>query len=167
MIDARRRSIRRQRRSGALIICVLVCMLVAVTLVGTAAQLALRSRREVRTQQQMLQTELLLDAGVLRAAQQLELSADYQGESWRPVEAIESFETAVVVIRVSDGQDAGEQQGEQQGETPSAVRRRVLVTASLGVAVDDVRRSKASQTKRSHEFTITTSTTIPETSKAE
>jgi type II secretory pathway component PulK len=133
------RRFRRKSRGGALLICVMVCLLVASSLVTTTTHNALCSRRDVRVQHQMRQTELLLDAGVLRAARLLRVSDDYQGESWRPTGAIDRFDGALVEIRVtSNGSNS----------------RVVEVIASLGVAVDDLQRNRASRTRRTHTFGI-------------
>ena len=132
---------RSRSRRGALVVCVLVCLLVASAIVTATTRMALRSRRDVRTEHQMRQTLLMLDAGILRAARRVQASPDYQGESWRPTAAITSFEGAKVEIRVTVD--------EQQDDT-----RRVEVTASLGVAVEDARQKTASLTRRSHTFPI-------------
>jgi hypothetical protein len=128
-------------RHGALVICVLVCLLVASTIVTATTHLALRSRRDVRIEQQMRQTELLLDAGILRAARQLKTPGDYESETWRPTDAVSRFDNARVDIRVTvDEQVKGS--------------LRVEVIASLGVAVDDVQQKTASLTRRSHSFRV-------------
>lgn len=133
------RQIDRKQRRGALLICVLVCLLVACALISSTVRSALRSRRDVRVQHQMRQTELLLDAGVLRAARLLRASADYQGESWRPTTAITRFDNALVKIHVTRGDNDS---------------RLVEVIASLGVAVDDVKQTRALLTRRTHTFQI-------------
>ncbi|MGN6545784.1 MAG: hypothetical protein ACTHK7_12095 [Aureliella sp.] len=74
------------RRSprGTVLICVLACLIVVTALIGSTTQAALRARNAARIEKQVRQGELLLEAGVLRAAQQLKKSADYEGEQWRP-----------------------------------------------------------------------------------
>jgi hypothetical protein len=89
---------------------------------------------------QMRQTEFLLDAGILRAARQLRRSSDYRGETWRPRSSTVGFESPVVEIRVSEGED------------PRA--RQVEVLAQVGSPLADLRRSNPSQTSRSYEFTF-------------
>ena len=81
-------------RSAALLICVLVCLLVASSIVMATTHTALRERRNVRIEHQMLQTQLLLDAGILRAAAQLRSSPRYEGETWQPKASIISPRTA-------------------------------------------------------------------------
>lgn len=129
-------------RRGALLVCVLVCLLVASALVTTMLRHTLRSRREVRVNHQRIQTEFLLDAGILRAAHQLKKSPKYVGESWQPSGAIDRFPNALVEIRVASS------------ETDSTLSE-VRVTASLGVALVDAQTSTASRTQRTYIFDST------------
>lgn len=146
---------RRTAREGALLICVLVCMLVASAMVTVITGTALQSRRNLRLQHQLRQTELLLDAGILRAANQVRRSDQYEGETWRPGDALTRFDNPVVEIRIAnvDGPD---------GST------HVEVVASLGNQADP-NRARASLTQRSHTFSIQQSETssTPESSTAE
>jgi hypothetical protein len=129
-------------RPGALLVCVLVCLLVASALVTTMLRHTLRSRREVRVNHQRIQTEFLLDAGILRAARQLKKSPEYVGESWQPSGAIDRFPNAMVEIEVASS------------EADSALSE-VRVTASLGVALQDAQTSAASRTQRTYVFETT------------
>lgn len=74
----------RRSRSGTVLILVLACLVVVTALIGSATQAALRGRQAARIQKQLRQTELLCEAGVLRAAQQLRKSTRYEGEQWTP-----------------------------------------------------------------------------------
>lgn len=136
----------RRSRGGAVLVCVLVCLLVATSLVTSMTRNALRFRRDVRAQHQLRQTELLLDAGVLRAARRLQRANDYRGESWRPEGAIDRFDNPQVEIRV---------------ESIDGDSRRVEVAASLGAGGDDGRQYVASRTRRTHVFKFR----IPNTSQ--
>ncbi len=135
----------KQRAShrGTLLICVLVCLLVVVTIVGTAVQSTLRLRREVRLQHQMRQTELLLDAGVLRAAQRLRESADYAGETWQPTNPMGTFNFPTVRINLNVSNRGND-------------RRDVVVVASLGLSDMDEAHG-AGRTQRSHSFSFSIS----------
>lgn len=88
----------------------------------------------------MRQTELLLDAGILRAASRLQTDSDYRGEIWRPSTAIDRFPNPKVAIEVTDS--------DQQLE------RFVEVSASLGIDVVDGPTLSGIATRRSHLFTI-------------
>ncbi len=126
------------RRRGTLVVCVVVCLLVATSLAAATTHAALRWRRSLRMQHQMRQTEFLLDAGILRAANQLRRSIDYRGETWRPRASTVGFESPVVEISVTAGEDRQALQ--------------VDVVARMGNPLDDLQRSNPSPTSRSHRF---------------
>jgi len=89
-------------RRASILVCVLVCMAVATALVLTTTRAALRARRDARTQRQLRQTELLLEAGVQRAALRLRTDADYAGETWSlSADTLAGFGAAQVEITVS------------------------------------------------------------------
>jgi hypothetical protein len=74
-----------------------------------AAQFALRARIEARTQRSWLQAQLLAEAGVTRAVQQLKSNSDYTGEAWTPdFQGTSQFESASIAIEVRS-ELAGEQ----------------------------------------------------------
>lgn len=143
-------------RGGALLICVLVCLLVASAMVTATTLSALQSRRNVRLQHQMRQTELLLDAGILRAVSQLQRSDVYEGETWRPENAVDRFNHASVEIRIFPS---------KQNRNDS---RHIEVAASIGGA-DDPMQFNASRTLRTHTFIVELSelSTTPQSSTAE
>ena len=87
-------------RRGTVLICVLACLGVVIAFVLCTTQSSLRGRREVRMQRQLLQTDLLCEAGVLRAKQQFNKSPDYVGEKWTPNLGVASFEYASIEIRI-------------------------------------------------------------------
>lgn len=123
-------------RSGAVLICVLACLGIVITLVMTTVQSSLRGRREVRMQRQLIQTEILCEAGVQRAVRQFGKSKDYKGETWLPNLGNQSFENATIEIRI----------GPSQEDTQSM---RVEVIASLASTADS-----NDGMQRSHIFTI-------------
>ena len=88
------------QRQGTLLICVLVCMAVATSLVMTMLARTMRTRKEVRLLEQRVQTELILDAAVMRAHQRLEDNENYQGEVWQLSDAVSRFDDAVAEIQV-------------------------------------------------------------------
>lgn len=127
-------------RRGTVLICVLACMGIVVALVLSTTQSSLRGRREVRMQRQLLQTELLCEAGVLRAKQQFEQSPDYVGEQWTPNLGISSFQYAAIEIRIKPIS------GETTGE---AKQLQAEVIASLASS-----ENSSDRMQRSHTFTI-------------
>jgi len=74
-----------QRRHGTVLVLVLICLIVVVSLVGTMLQSALRARRQLQTERDCRQAELLLQSGAQRAAYRLAAEQDYRGETWDPV----------------------------------------------------------------------------------
>ncbi len=89
-------------RRGLILICVIACLVVSSALIALTIQSSLRGRRESRIQLQLRQTELLCEAGVSRAAKQLEKSPAYLGEQWRPDLGLDNYHDAVVEIKVID-----------------------------------------------------------------
>ena len=70
-------------RRGTLLLAVLVCLMVATSLLTAIVQSALTSRRHVRSLARLAQVELLLQSGLDRAQSQLALQPEYLGETWR------------------------------------------------------------------------------------
>jgi Tfp pilus assembly protein PilX len=80
--DGGLRSTRAPRR-GAVLVAALVCVLVVTGIVGGMLQGALRARRQLHAERDLSQTELLLAAGVARAAARLADEPEYDGETWQ------------------------------------------------------------------------------------
>lgn len=94
-------------RNGVLTVCVLVCLTISATIMIVIAGSALRARRNVQFEHQMAQTGWLLDAGIIRARNQLKGQLNYSGETWKPTGAIEDFGTAEVEITVTADTNEG------------------------------------------------------------
>ena len=69
-------------RRGLMIIAALVCLLVVTSLVGSMLKNALRARRELHTERDRRQAELLIEAGASRAAARLASSPAFRGDTW-------------------------------------------------------------------------------------
>ncbi len=93
-------------RRALVTVCALVCLLVATSLVVTAAQSTLRTKRELFIRQQLRQTDLLLDAAIELARQRIQLSPGYTGETWRPGESLSHYFDPQVKITVTRNEDA-------------------------------------------------------------
>ena len=79
----------RFRRGGAILIVALVCLVVVMALIGALLQGTLRARRQLHVERDRRQAELLLQAGLDRAALRLASETNYRGESWElPPESI-------------------------------------------------------------------------------
>ena len=73
---------RQRRRCGAVLIVTLVCLVIVMALVGTMLVGAMRRGRQLKVERDLVQCELLLQAGIDRAADQLAASpVDYVGET--------------------------------------------------------------------------------------
>lgn len=94
------------RRQGGILICVLVCLLVAVLISAANLRSALRLRRECKLTHQLIQTELLVDAGLARALKQLQLDPKYIGETWQIDQATTGIANASVEITVDSSKPA-------------------------------------------------------------
>jgi type II secretory pathway pseudopilin PulG len=129
----------RSDRKGVILICVIACLAVSSVLVALAVQSSLRGRREARLQLQLRQTELLCEAGVMRAAKQLENSESYLGEQWRPELNLENYHDAVVDIVVN----------EQVTEASKQPSKNVTVIAKLDSYLD-----QDGPMQRTHRFVI-------------
>ena len=71
------------RRSGAILVVSLACLAIVMAIVGVMLQGALRARRQLHLERDLRQVELLLEAGLDRAAFQLAGDDAYAGETWR------------------------------------------------------------------------------------
>ena len=71
------------RRRGAMLVVALACLAIVMAIVGVMLQGALRARRQLHVERDLRQVELLLEAGLDRAASQLAGDDDYAGETWK------------------------------------------------------------------------------------
>lgn len=107
VFDRSSRRRREPRRRGAILVVALVVLLVVTAIVGSMVKRAVAARRQLRTERDLRQTELLVDAGAARAAVRLAADGDYRGETWRlKADDILGLDPGEVTIKVS--QPAGE-----------------------------------------------------------
>ena len=125
-----RRIVPSRRRSGMVLVAALVCLLILTAMIGTMLETSLRARRQLRTERDLIQCELLLEAGMDRAAFRLSTDGKYEGETWNlPADAVGGR---------GDGQVTIEATREAEGE-PWNVR----VVAEYPVGSEaSIRRSK-------------------------
>lgn len=69
------------RRMGVVLVCVLACMLIAISIAASGVHLAMRGARASKQNLRSRQTQWLLQAGVERARSGLQ-RGDYAGEEW-------------------------------------------------------------------------------------
>jgi type II secretory pathway component PulK len=95
-----RRRVRSQR--GTSLVVALVCLLVIMTLVGQMLLSVVRTGRQWKVERDARQCELLLQAGMNRALEQLSKNADYRGSTHElPAEQIIAQGAGRVVIEVT------------------------------------------------------------------
>ena len=121
----------RQRRGTALV-AALVCLIIVMALLGNMLVGALRIGRQMRVERDRRQCDLLLQAGLDRAALSVSTVEDYDGEVWE-VSAAEIGGTGdgQVTIHVS-----------QQDDGPPLIR--IRAEYPLG-NVSSIRRSRTVQ----------------------
>ncbi len=76
----------RKPSAGVILICVLAAMVVVTTIAGVTVRSTLRARQMCKTERDLIQLELLIDAGMQRAQQRLAQDANYAGEDWLELE---------------------------------------------------------------------------------
>ena len=73
---------RKVKRSGATLIVALVAVAIFTSLAATNIRSVLRHRQEVKSERNMIQTQLLCEAGCDRAASMFASNREYAGEVW-------------------------------------------------------------------------------------
>lgn len=164
------------RRTGAVLIGVLVCLSIATAIAALTVRHSLDARRQGRVERQVRQTQYLLDAGIRRATERLRADESYVGETWEPTAALPRFGAARVEIRVAAGDaedavgdDADDAAGgditndDEPGDgTIAAAARQVEIIARLGPG-----ESAAYPTQLSYRFPFPTAQATDTPSAAE
>jgi type II secretory pathway component PulK len=89
-------------RTGAVLVAALVCLLVIMAIIGTMLRRTLLDYRRLHTERDLRQTELLLEAGIARAATRLTADPNYRNETWNlPTDAVTNSGEARVTIALS------------------------------------------------------------------
>lgn len=152
-----------RRRTGAVLISVLACLVVTTAIAALTVRQSLEARRQGRVERQLRQTQYLLDAGIRRAAERLRADASYSGETWEPTAALARFGAVRVEIRVTtvDGEgavdnnavetDVAREDTSADVTRPAATGRQVEITARLGPG-----ESAAHATQLSYRFPVST-----------
>jgi len=76
------RATRKPKRSGAILIVALVAVAIFTSLAATNIRSVLRHRQAVKSERNMIQTQLLCEAGCDRAASMFASNREYAGEVW-------------------------------------------------------------------------------------
>lgn len=116
----------RSRSRGAILVVALVCLVIVVALIGALLQGTLRARRQLHVERDRRQAELLLQAGLDRAALALVGKPDYRGESWQlPAESITGGGAGLVTIAASRDADDKPWQIHVVAEYPAGSERSI------------------------------------------
>lgn len=123
----------RSGRRGTILVIAMIALLIVTMLGAALLQTAVASLRQVHREQQILQAELLADAGCQRAVALLEESAEYRGDDWQvPAEQLKSASPAIVRIRVQKPEPGNMAfQVESIAEYPQSSPQSVRVTRKL------------------------------------
>jgi len=115
------------KRSGMVLVGVLVCLAAAALTIMAILRTTTMEFRQLRTQHQHLQADRLAEAGVERAHAQLSLSPTYAGETWTVTAAeLGGTAAATVLITVAEVKDQPNQrQIHAQADYPNDSERRV------------------------------------------
>ena len=70
------------RRTGVVLICVIACLAITMSLVGSAVRSTLMVRKQLRVEHHRRQAVWLVQAGVERAAFRIQQDENYAGEEW-------------------------------------------------------------------------------------
>lgn len=69
---------------GTILVATLVCLLLTTALIGTMLHAALVHRRQLLSERDVRQTDLLVTSGIRRARYRISVDPDYRGETWQP-----------------------------------------------------------------------------------
>lgn len=104
-----RRSTSKLSRQGVLLIAVLICMAVVIAIIGVMFSSSLRTRRQLHSERDLRQVELLLDAGLRRAVARIAADESYLGETWRlPADQLLQHGAAEVTITAAPANDSAD-----------------------------------------------------------
>ncbi len=91
----------RSPRQGAVLIAVLACMMITIVMVGGAMKSTMAARRQCKSELQMQQAELLLQAGIDRVATLVQGdSLTTAPELWNAHSALPAYEVATVEYQI-------------------------------------------------------------------
>jgi hypothetical protein len=97
------------KRQGWVLVVALVAVSVFVAMSSTSIRWILRSRQSIKTERDVLQLQLLCDAGVMRAKSAFEIDAEYRGEEWLDQDDLvtgRGFQVSIIADPVIEGSGA-------------------------------------------------------------
>lgn len=111
-----RRSTSKPSRQGALLIAALACMAVVIAIIGVLFSSSLRTRRQLHSERDLRQVELLVDAGLRRAVAKLSADESYDGETWR-IPADQLLLNGAAEVAISIGSPTDSEDSSEDGES--------------------------------------------------
>lgn len=128
------RRAKRSNRSGAVLIIALVAIAIFAALAATNIRSLLMHRQSVKTERDMIQVQLLCDAGCDRAASMVAADPEYLGEVWLDQRNSSTGNRMRVAIRVlrKEGQPIATVQASLEGRSYSPDRIQRTRTIALG-----------------------------------
>ncbi|HEY2415535.1 MAG TPA: hypothetical protein VGI40_25055 [Pirellulaceae bacterium] len=127
---------RQRHRQGAILIVALVCLAIVMALIGGMLLCALRSTRQLRSERDLRQCELLLAAGIARATHQFATASDYRGETWQlPAEQVSNNAAGEVTIRLNPDAASNQPQIEVIAEYPAGSETSVRRSQTIPVPI--------------------------------
>lgn len=127
------RRAKRSTRSGAVLIIALVAIAIFAALAATNIRSLLMHRQSVKTERDMIQVQLLCDAGCDRAASMVAADPEYLGEVWLDQRNSSTGNRMRVAIRVlrKEGQPIATVQASLEGRSYSPDRIQRTRTIAL------------------------------------
>lgn len=126
------RTRRKNNRSGAILIVALVAVAIFSSLSVTNIRSVLQHRQSVKSERDLIQVQLLCNAGCDRAASKLASEPDYQGETWLELKEPSNGSTMKVIIEIQlkEGQKLARVQASIEGRDhqPEKISRSKLIS---------------------------------------
>ena len=95
----------RQTRKGTALITVLVCMGFISSIILGWVHVSLNMRRGLRRDQQLVQTQWLLEAGIQQGLQNIQSNKNYEGELITLSQSLSNLDRAAIEIEVLPATD--------------------------------------------------------------
>jgi len=134
------RAARNPKRSGAILIVALVAVAIFTSLAATNIRSVLRHRQAVKSERNMIQTQLLCEAGCDRAASMFALNREYAGEVWLDLQDPSTGLVTKVDIRMErkDGKAIASVQASLGGlnQSPQRIQRTRHIVLSASPEVE-------------------------------
>jgi type II secretory pathway component PulK len=131
---------RKVKRSGATLIVALVAVAIFTSLAATNIRSVLRHRQAVKSERNMIQTQLLCEAGCDRAASMFASNREYAGEVWLDLQDPSTGLVTKVDIRMErkDGKAIASVQASLGGlnQSPQRIQRTRHIVLSASPEVE-------------------------------